>query len=83
MLVCTNGVLGENIYVSCFWVEYVTSLLVCVCMCVYVCVAHPRQSLFLEKMSRLGGTRTHETPYSRQSALPVHVLYMCMFVRSY
>ena len=35
--------------------------------------AHPRQSLFLEKMSCPGGTRTHDTLYSRQSALPTEL----------
>ena len=35
--------------------------------------AHPRQSLFLEKMSCPGGTRTHDTLYSRQSTLPTEL----------
>ena len=36
--------------------------------------AHPRQSLFLEKKrAASGGTRTHDTLYSRQSALPTEL----------
>ena len=35
--------------------------------------AHPRQSLFLEKCAASGGTRTHDTLYSRQSALPTEL----------
>ena len=35
--------------------------------------AHPRQSLFLRKISDSGGTRTHGTLHSRQSALPAEL----------
>ena len=35
--------------------------------------AHPRQSLFLEKMSCLGWDSTHDILYSRQSALPTEL----------